>query len=121
MKKLILGMTLVTLSNIAAIRNARSDDLGVLRVITGTISANGTPQNPTKEFTIAHPSRGRYIVTFSPFVFGKSIPACIVMPLGLLMVNAIYENVSYCDFTIVDFNGSPTDAIYNFMAAPITN
>jgi hypothetical protein len=43
------------------------------------------------------------------------------MPLGLLMVNAIYENVSYCDFTIVDLNGSPTDAIYNFMAAPITN
>jgi hypothetical protein len=89
MKKLILGMALVTLSNTAAIRNARSDDLGVLRVITGTINANRT----------------------------KSIPVCIVMPLGLLMVNAIYENVSYCDFTIVDLNGSPTDAIYNFMDA----
>jgi len=119
MKKLILGMALVSLSVIAAI--AQSADFVVLRLITGTINANGTSQNPTKTFTIAHPSGGRYIVTFSPFVFGKRIPVCIVMPLGLMTVNSIYENVSYCDFTVVDLNGSPTDAVFNFIAAPITN
>jgi hypothetical protein len=42
------------------------------------------------------------------------------MPLGSLTVAAIHENVSFCDFTIVNLSGVATDAIYNFMAARIT-
>jgi len=42
------------------------------------------------------------------------------MPLGSLTVADIHENVSFCDFTIVNLSGVATDAFYNFMAAPIT-
>ncbi|MGH6811561.1 MAG: hypothetical protein ACREDM_04200 [Methylocella sp.] len=119
MKKLMLGIALFTLSQVPLIRYALADDEG-LQLVTGTVNANGTSQSPTKLFTIAHPSNGRYIITFAPHVFGKIAPACIVMPLGSLTVAGITENVSSCDFLIVNLTGVPTDAVYNFMAAPIT-
>jgi hypothetical protein len=78
------------------------------------------PKPSTNTFTIAHPSAGRYVITFAPFVFGKHVPACIVMPLGSFTVAGILENVSFCDFTIVNLSGVATDTVYNFMAAPIT-
>ncbi len=119
-KNLILGITLVSLAQTAGIYSAKADDDNGLRLVTGTVNANGTSQTPTNTFTIAHPSAGRYVITFTPFVFGKRIPACIVMPLGSLTVAGIHENISFCDFTIVNLSGVATDAIYNFMAARIT-
>jgi hypothetical protein len=120
MKNLILGITLVSLAQTAWIYSAKAEDDNGLRLVTGTVSSIGTSQTPTNTFTIAHPSVGRYVITFTPFVFGKRIPACIVMPLGSLTVTSINEDVSFCDFTIVNLSGFATDADYNFMAARIT-
>jgi hypothetical protein len=71
MKNLILGITLVSLAQTAGIYSAKADDDNGLRLVTGTVNANGTSQTPTNTFTIAHPSAGRYVITFTPFVFGK--------------------------------------------------
>jgi hypothetical protein len=123
---IIVGVALATLSLslMAAPRYAWADDHddhGDVLLITGTVNANGTSQTTTNAFTIAHPSPGRYIITFDPDVFGKNIPACIVMPLGNFSIAGILENVSFCDFTLINFpSNAPTDTIFNFMAAPIT-
>ena len=117
----VFGLT-VALGGCSLIANVTSASAQVPEpLIVGTVNANGTSQNATKLFTIAHPSAGRYVVTFVPFVFGYLIPACIVMPLGSLTVQAIVQNVSYCDFTIASLNGTPTDTVFNFFAAPITH
>jgi hypothetical protein len=96
MKNLILGLTLVSLAQTAGIYSAKADDDNSLRLVTGTVNANGASQTPTNTFTIAHPSAGHYVITFAPFVFGKHVPACIVMPLGSV-TTFIDENVSFCD------------------------
>jgi hypothetical protein len=90
-------------------------------LIVGTVNANGTSQTPTTKFTITHPAPGNYVITFDPSVFGNVIPACIVMPLGLATVAQILENVSFCNFTIVNLSGVPTDTVFNFFAAEITH
>lgn len=88
-------------------------------LITGTVNPEGTSQTPTNAFTIAHPSDGRYQITFAPQVFGDVIPACIVMPLGAI-VTSISEDENLCDIMIASLNGSPANTFFNFMAAPIT-
>jgi hypothetical protein len=120
-KYVIFAIALATVSQMAATRSVRADDLSV-RLITGTVNANGTSQTTTNAFTIAHTANtGRYVITFNPKVFGKHIPACIVMPLGTFSVIQIFQNVSYCDFTISNFStNAVADAVFNFMAAPIT-
>jgi hypothetical protein len=42
------------------------------------------------------------------------------MPLGSFTVQQILQRVSFCDFTIVNLSNAPTDAVFNFVAAPIT-
>ena len=124
MKKQTICATLTLCSLVPIPTSVRADDDHGDRdkhLIVGTVNPDGTSQTPTTKFTITHPSPGRYVITFAPHVFGKDIPACIVMPLGSLTVAGILENVSFCDFTIVDLGGMPTDAFHNFFAAGITH
>jgi hypothetical protein len=126
----IAGTVLMALSQMTVIQPAQAlsdkirDEIQALSsvpLITSTVTPNGTAQIPTNTFTIAHPSAGRYIITFAQFVFGNSLPAaCIVMPIGPFTVVDIDESGNACDFTIADLSGNPTDTFFNFMASPIT-
>jgi hypothetical protein len=113
MKKRILNLSLFGFIMVATANSAYA----VQTLVMGTVNPNGTSQNSTTAFTISHPSRGRYIITFSPATFNNAAPACIVMPIGGAQVTAIWQAPNYCDFTL---NNGSTDAFFNFIATPIT-
>jgi len=113
----IIGIALAILTQMVATRYVRADDRddhGDVRLITGPINADGTLQVPSNAFTVAHPGTGHYVITFAPDVFGKKIPSCMIIPLGVVSLIGLHEYVSYCDIQL------SADAIFNFMAAPIT-
>lgn len=122
MKNFILGIALVSISQLTAVHYPQAADDG-LKLVAGTVNPDGTSQTPTDRFTIEHLGTGHYKITFAPNVFGKTFPVCIVMPLGGMTVGAT-GNVSYCEFLIVNTTsfppGAPTDTFFGFMAAPVT-
>jgi hypothetical protein len=76
MKRILVGVAVLGLAQAAGIYAANADGV---RLVTGTVNANGTSQTPTNTFTIAHTNgTGRYVITFASQVFGRQIPACIV-------------------------------------------
>lgn len=120
---------------IIAIHYAHAQDvdeslkLKSLQLVTGTVNLNGTPQHPTNRFAVEHLGTGHYRITFAPNVFGKTLPVCIVMPLGGTTVAGMIGGISFCDFLILSAIGfppgtsigDPVDALFGFMAAPLTN
>lgn len=120
---------------ITAIHYAQAQDvdgsskLKSLPLVTGTVNPNGTPQHPTTRHTIEHLGTGHYRITFAPNVFGKTLPVCIVMPLGGTTVAGMFGGISFCNFVIVStigfppgtLIGAPVDAVFGFMAAPLTH
>ena len=113
MKKLILRLSLFGFLMIPTVNTAYA----LQTLVMGIVNANGTLQNPTTAFTISHPSKGRYIIKFASATFNNAAPVCLIMPIGGAQITYIWQASSYCDFT---FNNGNTDAIFNFMASPIT-
>lgn len=112
MRNSVIAAAIATVTLMSANGYAQADDVFL---ITGPISANGTPQVPSNTYTVSHPGTGHYVITFAPWVFHTSIPSCMIVPLGGVAVNSLHENVSYCDIQL------SADTIFNFMAAPITS
>jgi hypothetical protein len=121
MKNFILGTALFSIIQLVAVHYAKAADDG-LKLIAGSVNPDGTSQIPTDRFTVARLGTGHYRITFAPNVFGKTLPLCLVMPVGVMTVGYIIGDVSFCDFVIVNTSppGAPTDAIFGFMAAPVT-
>jgi hypothetical protein len=63
---------------------------------------------------------GHYLITFAPFVFGKTPPVCVVTPLGAsLSVQGLFLRVSSCEIFISNAS-NPVDDVFVFIASPAT-
>jgi hypothetical protein len=116
MRRLIFGIALAFVGYMPAIGTVHAED----GLITGLIYADGSSLFKTKAFTVAHPSAGRYVITFAPHKFGDHAPICVVTPIGFGLVSVILLGFKYCDITIDNLSGVPTDTLFVFMAASAT-
>jgi hypothetical protein len=119
MKRILFGITALGLIQTAGILSAKADGDG-LRFVTNAINADGTTQIPTNTFTSSRLGTGHYLITFAPWVFGQTLPLCIVMPVGGNTVGGERVHVSDCDIQIFDTSGNAKDSIFGFTASRIT-
>jgi hypothetical protein len=88
--------------------------------IAGAINANGTRQVKSPQYTVSHPSAGRYIIHFTQ-AFPTPYVTCIFMPVGALYPSGLLETTKSCDVTFINSAGKLTNALFNFLAVDTTD
>jgi hypothetical protein len=91
---------------------------GAQMIISGTVSADGTVAHPSSLYTVLHPSKGRYEITFTNPITPRA--SCIATVLGndpnLYVIN-IYEGETRC-VILTGNNGFRRDQRFSFIAVP---
>lgn len=115
MKTILTFIAATTLASAAAAQDVNEAG-GTQKPVGGVINANGTPQISPTQFTVSHPSTGRYIITFN-----KSFPksaVCTVMPIGnSVRVVSAGVNTKTCD--VIFYSNSSNvaaDTLFTFVA-----
>ena len=88
--------------------------------IAGAVDADGKRQVKSSQYTVTHPSKGRYIIHFTT-PFPAPYATCLFMPVEATAANGLVEKTTSCDVTFVDSEGNLMNTIFNFLAVVTTN
>jgi hypothetical protein len=117
---LILGLV-IGLGGYASAANVRGDNTGYITAsASGLISTEGKILRG-QDFTVAHPQRGEYVLTFEQGYFGRvGCAALIVEGVHHAILSRVEPNCSSpavtFDIYLVDPSGERSDRVFGFVA-----
>ena len=95
-------------------------------IVSGYVNADGTVRLKSSLYTVSHPDRGKYIITFATPL--SPMASCLVTPMRLagfdgayLEVKFLQETKNQCVIRFQTINNHGADVDFSFIAVPMSN